>query len=347
MAAQVPHSSCLVLDGARHMMNLTHPDAVNHALDGLLKTPFSNIDPKVLRAAFGTFMTGVTVVTTRAVDGTMRGFTANSFSSVSLDPPLLLVCLSKAAASCAVFAEAAHFAVNILAENQKDVSGIFASKRPDKFETTAWTESASGNALITGAVAWFDCSSHQVVEAGDHLILIGRVQSFSHSDVSPLGYARGGYFTLGLEQSVVNAVSSAGRTEVGAILECGGELLVMPGPTPGSLILPRVGDGPISGSASSLLASLSSKGLHVTLGFLYAVFENPETKTQSIYYRGEAEAQGTTRPTTVSFDDMPWERFTDSAVVSMLRRYCTERVQGRYRIYSGDHRSGETRELHD
>src|SRR5690348_18311076 len=96
------------------------------------------IDPLELRRAFGTFMTGVTVITTHGADGSPRGFTANSFTSVSLDPPLLLVCIGKGAASLDTFLHADGFAVSILAEAQKEASGIFASKRPDKFAAVAW-----------------------------------------------------------------------------------------------------------------------------------------------------------------------------------------------------------------
>ena len=95
-------------------------------------------DPAALRSALGQFATGVTIVTTLDGAGRRVGLTANSFTSVSLDPPLLLVCIGKAASSCATFSKARHFAVNILAEDQKHVSGAFASKRPDKFADVSW-----------------------------------------------------------------------------------------------------------------------------------------------------------------------------------------------------------------
>ena len=116
MANEARRGKLLVLEGARHLMNLTHADAVNAALRELLQTPVEAFDFKDLRKAFGSFMTGVTVVTTQEANGSLRGFTANSFSSVSLDPPLLLVCMNKASASCEAFSSAASFAVNILSE---------------------------------------------------------------------------------------------------------------------------------------------------------------------------------------------------------------------------------------
>jgi len=205
MAAETVRGSALVIDGARHMMNLTHADEVNAALVRLLQMPLAGIDSKDLRRAFGAFMTGVTVVTTKDDEGLLRGFTANSFSSVSLDPPLLLVCLSKASASCAAFSQGRGFAVNILSEAQKDVSGVFASRRPDKFAHVDHRPSASGNPVIAGSVAWFDCTRQESIDAGDHVILIGRVQSYSHGAGAPLGYARGGYFNLALEQTALSA----------------------------------------------------------------------------------------------------------------------------------------------
>ncbi|MBL8791279.1 MAG: flavin reductase, partial [Rhizobiales bacterium] len=344
MAAEAQLGKALVLAGERHMMNLTNPSAVTAALRDLLKEVTPVIDSKDLRKAFGTFMTGVTVVTTREANGTLRGFTANSFSSVSLQPPLLLVCLSKASGSCAAFSAAKSFAVNILSESQKAVSGNFASKKPDKFADIDYSFSASGNPILPGSVAWFDCEQHSLVEAGDHVILIGRVTSYAHSDANPLGYARGGYITLGLEQSAVNAASLAGRTEVGAILECGGKLLAFPTPD-GRFELPHVGRGGEAGSAARLLAQLSAQGIQARLGFLFAVYENREDHSQSIYYRGETETTGEGKAALLSFEELPWERFRDDATRSMLRRYSNERLQGRYKIYSGDHVSGSVREV--
>ncbi len=337
MASQVSRAKTLIVAGARHMMNLTHAKEVNAALKDLLKEQTAVMDAKDLRKAFGTFMTGVTVVTTREANGSLRGFTANSFSSVSLDPPLLLVCLNKAAASCEAFCKAESFAVNILSEAQKAVSGNFASKKPDKFAEAEFAISSSGNPILSGSLAWFDCARHNLVEAGDHFILIGRVTSYAHTDANPLGYARGGYVTLGLEQSAVNAAAQTGRTEVGAILECGGKLLAFP-TADGKFELPHVGRGGESGSAARLLSQLSLKGISAKLGFLFAVYENREDHSQSIYYRGDAESAGSA--VLLPFDELPWEAFRDDATRSMLRRYSTERLQGRYKIYSGNDVSG-------
>jgi len=317
------------------------PDEVNALLGSFLAERLSSFDNRELRSAFGSFMTGVTIVTTAGIDGQPRGFTANSFTSVSLEPPLLMICIGKQAASMEVFRHAKGFAVNILSEAQKDVSVLFASKRADKFEAAAWRAGPFGNPLIEGSAAWFDCARYQVVDAGDHIILMGHVEAFSYSDANPLGYARGHYITLGLEQAAVNAASSASRTVVGAILENDNRLVLLPEPSrPNGLVLPEVGRHGHSGSASQLHELLQREGMDATLGFLFAVFENPGTREQCIYYRGEALLHARGRTVLADFEDIPWDRLPDEATRSMLRRYAAERKIGRFKVYSGDHKQG-------
>lgn len=343
MAAAAPRGKAAVLPGQRHMMNLVDPAGTNRLIRDLLSQPLDAFDAKSLRNAFGSFMTGVTVVTTMEANGEPRGFTANSFTSVSLDPPLLLICIAKTASSCAAFSKTPGFAVNILAEDQKAVSGIFASKRPDKFADVAWQKSANGQPVISGSLSWFDCARREVIDAGDHIILLGAIRGFGTREANPLGYARGGYVTLGLEQAAVNAASQS-HTVVGAILECGGKLVAERDGVTGKLRLPEVGRSGASGTASLLSADLKRKGLDAQLSFLFAVFENPETHVQSIYYRGETSEAGS-GTMLLAFDALPYEAFGEEAVRVMLKRYADERQQGRFRIYSGNHERGEVRAL--
>lgn len=346
MAAAAPRGRSAIVAGARHMMPLTHWQEVNALLSGLLASRLSSFDNRELRTAFGSFMTGVTIVTTVGIDGQPRGFTANSFTSVSLEPPLLMICIGKSAASMDVFRRAKGFAVNILSESQKDASVLFASKRPDKFDAARWRPGPFGNPLIEGSAAWFDCARYRVIDAGDHIILMGHVEGFSYSDANPLGYARGHYITLGLEQAAVNAASSASRTVVGAILESDSKLVLLPDAMrPNGLTLPEVGRSGASGSASQLHDFLTREGLDATLGFLFAVFENPGTREQCIYYRGEALLHARGRTVLADFDDIPWDKLPDEATRSMLRRYAEERKIGRFRIYSGDHRQGTVKSV--
>ena len=196
--------------------------------------------------------------------------------------------------------------MNILSEHQKDTSVLFASKRPDKFQHTTWRSWPLRQSAHRQRGSWFDCARHQVIDAGDHIILIGHIEAFSYTDANPLGYARGGYITLGLEQAAVNAASSASRTIVGAILESDNRLVLLPDHRPNGLSLPEVGRSGSSGSASRLHALLAQDvGIDATLGFLFAVFENPGSGEQCIYYRGEALLHARGRPVLASFDDIP------------------------------------------
>ena len=343
MAAAAQRGKSVVLPGQRHMMNLVDAEATTRMIRDLLSQPLDSVDAKSLRNAFGSFMTGVTVVTTIDANGEPRGFTANSFTSVSLDPPLLLICIAKTASSCPVFSKAPGFAVNILAEDQKPVSGIFASKRPDKFSEVAWRMSGNGLPIIDGSLSWFDCARREVIDAGDHVILLGAIRAFDAREANPLGYARGGYVSLGLEQAAVNAASKS-HTVVGAILECDGRLIAERDAASGQLRLPEVGRSGASGTASLLSAELRRKGLDAELAFLFAVFENPETHVQSIYYRGETRVAGSGMELH-AFDALPLDAFAEEAVRVMLRRYADERQQGRFKIYSGNHERGVVRAL--
>ena len=154
------------------------------------------MDASELKNAFGSFATGVTVVATREADHTPRGFTANSFSSVSLEPPLLLICIAKSALSLAVFKKATFFSVNILCETQQEVSRIFASQSEEKFDSVSWERGFKDVPLLFGSLARFVCKTDRHIEAGDHTILIGEVKDFDYRQGSPLSYFRGQYVSI-------------------------------------------------------------------------------------------------------------------------------------------------------
>ncbi|MGQ7814914.1 p-hydroxyphenylacetate 3-hydroxylase reductase component [Metapseudomonas furukawaii] len=150
-------------------------------------------DSRAFRRALGNFATGVTVVTATAPDGTRVGVTANSFNSVSLEPPLILWSIDKRSSSLAVFERARHFAVNILAADQIELSNQFARPRDDKFEGIAVESGIGGTPLLPDCAARFECELHQRVEGGDHWILIGKVVRFDDLGRSPLLYHQGAY----------------------------------------------------------------------------------------------------------------------------------------------------------
>ena len=151
---------------------------------------------KDLRRCFGAFMTGVTVVTSKDVDGNPIGFTANSFTSVSLDPPLLLVCIDNKSENINAYLKGAGFAVNILASDQQDLSAFFSSPVQNRFANIPWQSNSSGNPILDDCAAYFDCGLENTITAGDHTILIGHINACSSSGKHGLGYANGGYFTL-------------------------------------------------------------------------------------------------------------------------------------------------------
>src|SRR6187551_242886 len=136
-----------------------------------------SFSPPEFRASLAMFATGVTIVTARAEDGELVGLTANSFNSVSLQPPLVLWSLAQAAGSMPALSTGSHYAINILAADQKDLAERFASGRADRWEGVAYTDGASGVPLLDGAAASFECFNRSRYEEGDHVIFVGEVES--------------------------------------------------------------------------------------------------------------------------------------------------------------------------
>lgn len=296
-------------------------------------------DPKALRNAFGAFATGVTVITTRQPDGTPRGFTANSFTSVSLDPALLLVCLAKTAHSAEVFAEAPQFVVNILAQDQKAVSGLFASRAPDKFDHCAWTPGPAEMPLIDGALAQFTCARHQLVDAGDHLILIGRVEHFATAEGQPLGYFRGNYFSIGIEKDLAEAAAATKGSRLGAVLACNnGVLLKDEG---GQLRLPLAPEPTLD----SLTAKLASLGLSPQIDFVYATFDDRTTGGHAVYYHGQVSGALPPGFRIVPLADLAQAQIANPAEAQMLARYADDFRNGSFSIYHGTESTGQTRQI--
>ena len=154
-------------------------------------------DPRTLRDALGCFATGVTIVTTKAPDGKPIGLTANSFTSVSLDPPLLLVCIARSAGSAPVLESAATFGVNVLQIGQQMVSNRFAGKGEDRFADQKWHWGETGAPVLEGSLSSFECARHEVLDGGDHFILVGRViKATFEPRRDPLLYFRGKYRRL-------------------------------------------------------------------------------------------------------------------------------------------------------
>ena len=152
-----------------------------------------DIDVKTLRNCFGKFATGITVITAVAPDGTKIGLTVNSFSSLSLDPPMILWSLDKKSKSLDALKYATHFAVNVLASDQMDISNNFARTSDDKFDHVELADSKCGLPLLAGTVAHLECKNVGTYEGGDHLIFIGEVEYFDTCNKKPLLYTNGQY----------------------------------------------------------------------------------------------------------------------------------------------------------
>lgn len=160
----------------------------------------SKPDAREFRIALGTFATGVTIVTTRGEDGAPVGVTANSFNSVSLDPPMVLWSLSKSSRSLAAFTRGGEFAVHVLSALQEALSARFASRAEDKFEGLEWTESPGGAPLLAGSVARFRCRTAYQYEAGDHVIFVGEVIDYEHDPTPPALLFHGGRYVEARER---------------------------------------------------------------------------------------------------------------------------------------------------
>ncbi|MEG0047513.1 MAG: flavin reductase family protein, partial [Comamonas sp.] len=150
-------------------------------------------DSRAFRRALGNFATGVTVVTAAGPSGRKVGVTANSFNSVSLEPALILWSIDKRSTSHEVFEEASHFAVNILAADQIELSNNFARPKDDRFAGIDYQEGAGGAPLLADCSARFQCEKFQQLDGGDHWILVGKVVAFDDFGRSPLLYHQGAY----------------------------------------------------------------------------------------------------------------------------------------------------------
>jgi len=162
------------------------------------RTP--DFDAAAFRRALGQFATGVTVITTRAPNGQPIGFTASSFNSVSLNPPLVLWSLATRSASMPVFRTNSHYVVNVLAASQLELCKRFASVKGDRFEGVSHAAGDTGMPVIEGALAWFECHNRSRYDEGDHVIFVGEVERCGirddASEVGPLVFQNGLFHRL-------------------------------------------------------------------------------------------------------------------------------------------------------
>jgi 3-hydroxy-9,10-secoandrosta-1,3,5(10)-triene-9,17-dione monooxygenase reductase component len=178
---------------------------------------------RLFRNALGSFATGVTIITARSPDGTDVGVTANSFNSVSLDPPMILWSLAKTSTSFDAFMAAEHFAVHILAMDQEALSGRFAKSNTDKFSGLTVERGRGAIPLLPGCAARFQCRSAYRHEGGDHIILVGEVEAFDHDGHAPLAFHGGRYGMFIKNDAPAPSVEGAPPALLADLLACAEE----------------------------------------------------------------------------------------------------------------------------
>ncbi|MBN9045601.1 MAG: flavin reductase family protein [Rhizobiales bacterium] len=298
------------------------------------------IDPKELRRAFGTFVTGITVVTANDAGGTPRGMTANSFTSVSLDPPLLLVCIGKSASSFPVFEQADCFAVNLLHENQAEVSSVFAARVQDKFSVVNTDVVHTGAPVLTDCLTWFDCTVFNRIDAGDHIILVGRIQAFGTSPLAPLAFCRGQYAKV--SDPLPDGWIAFQSMVVSYLVESDDHVLLCDDGK-GNLLLP-------TGRGHRIGPSLALDGCEPLefvpeQTFLYSVYDTAETGRGHLVYRASmlTPRNGRALPSGMEFfriDDLPYDRMESRELRAVLRRFARERTDRRFGIYVDGYEGG-------
>ena len=289
-------------------------------------------DPKELRAAFARFMTGVTVVTARDPAGEPVGFTANSFTSVSLDPPLLLVCPGRHLSRFDVFESTSSFGVSVLAEGQEEVSNLFAGGPGARFSLCDWESGTRGVPLISGRSAGFECTVHDRIEAGDHLILIGRIEAFDGSGARGLGFGPSGYFSLGKEREALSG--RAVRTRASVLLDDGS-----------SIYLTESGDLPTAEAPAgrdplaalvNLLAALETTA---DPGIVYSIYDEDDGARRLVFRAHlPGPAEGLVAHPIRGLSTL---EVSDPAMHAMLVRFEIEFLNQSFGLYVGDRRQGD------
>jgi len=299
----------------------------------------ASFDSKALRAAFGSYPTGVTVVTSTDNVGNPIGFTANSFSSVSMDPPLLLVCPARSLSSFDVFATCERFAVNVLAEGQENVSNTFAGYKGDRFAQVEWRPDHGGMPLIEGAAAQFSCVTTEVIPAGDHVVLLGEVDAFQHAGLRGLGYASGQYFSLGLERAAAAAPPAGRCAYAGAIAVRGDSVLL--DVTPNGLDLPKIEITTPEPVRAALTSWFDAQRVGISLGKAYSIFDD-NAAGHFTYFLAEANSGATPDGSRfINIEDLKDQTYVSEASASLLARFAIEFQTRSFGLYVGDSTSGD------
>lgn len=298
-----------------------------------------DVEGRDLRKLFGTFLTGVTIVTALDETGTPVGFTANSFTSVSLDPPLVLVCVAKSGRSYDALCRAARFGISILSDAQRDVSAAFAGREGKKFEAaTTWCR-PGGPPLMERALSVMECARESVIEAGDHVIVVGRVLGFAMNEGQPLGYFRSGYSAVTADLAALER-SGGEALLVSGLIDCLGRVLLLQRPGEARLAFPSAALRHGEDHRQALPRMLERLGLSAEISALYSVFQDDGAPHTEMVFRGTCESvperldlPDGSRLVLAAQADTPWRNIAGRSRASVLQRFFRERNDAHFGIY--------------
>ena len=296
-----------------------------------------------LRTVLGNFLTGVTVITTRDADGSPWGFTANSFTSVSLAPPLVLFCIGKAAASHGLFTHCNSFAVSILRDTQRDVSRRF-STAADREASLLSADAPPGMPpdappVIAGALGTLVCRRGAVHDAGDHSIVLGEVMYMRSALGQPLGYLRGGYVELGVSTGEIERLHF-GAVRISVLVDDAGKILLARRAPNLPWELPSIPLLAGEKHRRAIPRLLEQMGADADVSALFSVYQDEADSFSTIVYRGESRqaigasgSKGSTELQAFGVADEPWTQVRSRSEAAVLKRYFDERASAAFSIY--------------
>ncbi|WP_031464532.1 flavin reductase family protein [Sciscionella sediminilitoris] len=308
----------------------------------------SESELRALRQALGAFVTGVTIVTTRAEDGSWRGITVNSFTSVSLRPPRVLVCVDNRAASFPVFTAASGYVINILGAEDQELATRFASKRPDKFDGIEVEQSPLGHPILRAATTWIECRRAETIDIGDHAVLIGAVTDYAERGGQPLAFHQGRFVSFAPAPQLADSGGEGQTIRAGWIVE-----------TPqGSVALTHLPDGRLAIPTAPVHARQLSErslcreggalvGAPMTIEFLYSAYNSETSGQLTMVYRSTTDRArlDSDRASLYPLSETTLSRIASTVERSVLRRYAREREGPTFGIYSGTELSGNVVQL--
>jgi flavin reductase (DIM6/NTAB) family NADH-FMN oxidoreductase RutF len=308
-------------------------------------------DPVSFRRALGAFATGVTVVAAQSREGQVRAFTANSFTSVSLDPPLVLVCLGKTSGSFDVFTAAETFSISILDASQREASSAFASRDPVAKMAALEQLVLDDAPYVANSLATFSCARHQIIDAGDHVILIGLVRKFLVNEGQPLAFYRGGYVGVGAELREIEQLRAS--IIVGGVLGQQGRVLLIRKPGTDRWVIPTVSLASGSRHDEALQQLFERLGIEIGTAVPYSLFqERSEVDTTLIF-----SVESATQVQDGKLEDGTELAFFDSADAELnrvggtmkpgvLQRYLAEMSSGLFGVYFDSMDGGSVVPIH-